>query len=325
MSIFKLVRLKFHGDVHFGDHRPNDYNTTESFLHSDTIYAALASLAYQNHLTPLKLTVLSSAFPYVKWSNQDILFFPKPLGVKVECNGDISIKDLKKVQWLDQKLFEDCMSQGYCQAQTVRREYAISFKPDPTFFVSIKKMSQRVKIPRDRGLEDDPDPFYMERLSFNPEGGLFFLARVPEEEKDQFKKLLYLLKYSGIGTDRTVGLGDFSYEITDEWELKFPQPSRFHVSLGLICPTESEASQWFNNLATSFQLIKRGGWITAPPHQTIRKKSIYMLTEGAVLPMADEGFSAGNPNINLKPDDYPTFPIERNGRSLVIPFNHSKS
>ena len=85
----------------------------------------------------------------------------------------------------------------------------------------------------------------------------------------------------------------------------------------MYCPSSTEFSL-FENQHTLYELVKRGGYMTSEgaKHLALRKKSVYMVKEGAVL--------ASNKNLqgDLK-DLVPNIleggnPVWRDGQSIFL-------
>ena len=180
-----------------------------------------------------------------------------------------------------------------------------------------RQVSERVTIPRDRSIEESR-PFYMERIYFN-DAGLYFLAT--GDHLDRINTALDLLQHEGIGTDRNVGNGFFTYT-NQEIQLNVPQDTKYYMSLGLYCPDSKENLEQELDEKSAYDLIKRGGYITKEGYQTIEKYSIYMMAEGSILKTNKP--IHGKPNIDLTPIDLhqnmrPNHPIYRCGRTIFIP------
>jgi CRISPR-associated protein Csm4 len=175
-----------------------------------------------------------------------------------------------------------------------------------------KKVSERVKIPRDRAQEDS-DPFYMERVYFN-NAGLFFF--VQGDHLDRLEAALHFLQFEGIGTDRNVGNGFFEFSYSDI-ELGIPQDSEYSSNLGLYYPDKEKVKAEIDD-KSAYELIKRGGWITTPGHMTKEKKSVYMFSEGSIFKKKEAIDGIGN--IDLTPEGIDIrHNIYRSGKSLFIP------
>jgi len=75
----------------------------------------------------------------------------------------------------------------------------------------------------------------------------------------------------------------------------------------------------------SYQLIKRGGWITTEPYTTYRKKSVYMFAEGGIFKLnSDKNIETLGKTVNLKPEAE-FLKIQHNiyrvGKSIFLPIN----
>ena len=320
--IFQTYYLKFTTPLHLGDYKPDSYEKSESFLHSDTIMAAIFSAwAKSGHADWIindgnPHFTISSAFPYYEKGGKKILFFPrikKPLQIENPDN-DIA-KLLKKTKWLDQEYFEAIIHNRKLEEikNHIQGEY-ISKHELPKDGLIQKQVSERVRIPRDMS-ESESEPFYMERIYFN-DSGLFFLATGTELEK--LEKALDFLSREGVGTDRNIGNGFFEWD-SGTCDLDIPD-SDYATNLGLYCPENKEQIETQVDSKSSYDLIKRGGWITTEGMQGIEKNSVYMFTEGSVFHTPQT--INGNPNIDLTPDILEgkiDHKIYRFGRSIFIP------
>jgi CRISPR-associated protein Csm4 len=316
--------LKFTTPLHIGDYKPDTYENSESYLRSDTIIAAIiATWAKSGHGDwigdgNLPFTI-SSAFPfYMIKKDENVEFHPlfprikRPFLLK-EYDPKMS-KALKKITWMDLHYFIKSVNGGsfddFDSAHLQGEVLSASELPKDFMY---KQISERVKIPRDRSSEDS-DPFYMERIYFNS-AGLYFIATGDELEK--LEKALNVLKYEGFGTDRNIGNGFF------EWEkgvinITSNNDSEYSTNLGLYCPESQDTIRRQIDTTSSYDIIRRGGWITTEGYQTLEKKSIYMISEGSVLKNREK--VCGFPNHNLKPDTYPiSHNIFRCGRTIFIP------
>jgi CRISPR-associated protein Csm4 len=180
-------------------------------------------------------------------------------------------------------------------------------------------IAQRVTLPKMWEIKESM-PFYMQKLYFADNAGLFCMVEIKDDNADtlqRLKAMFKLLGENGIGSDRAVGCGQFdvSYHTLT---LALPATATKFTNLGLYCPTDTnEVSN-----PTAFTLIKRGGWLASPEnetHLTYRKKSIYMVEEGAVFGFDTNSFLMGK-SVNLQPDEVPVkHDIWRDGRALWLP------
>lgn len=315
---FTAYFLRFTTPLHLGDYKPDSYESTESFLRSDTITAAIISTwAKQGHENWIgdgntKFAV-SSAFPFYGNTNEEVLFFPKlrlPFNL-VDKDSSLS-KTIKKIAWVDKDIFEIILNGEYISIDIKEKSKGefLSQQNIPSYFI-FKSHSERVSIPRDPS--NDSTPFTMERLVFE-NAGLYFLASGDDLEK--IKIALDLLQHEGIGTDRSIGNGFFTWS-SKEIELNVPTHSEYSASLGLYCPERKNIKEELDDKA-SYDLIKRGGWITSFGYQSFEKNSIYMFTEGSVF-KKNAGVD-GVGNLNLTPKDITLdHTIYRSGKTIFIP------
>lgn len=309
--------LKFDGPLHIGDHKPFSYESSEVFLRSDTIIAAIiatwAKYGHEAYIGDGKLPFkVSSAFPYFIHENNPVPLFPRPkLAFDFPDSDSTYSKKIKKIQWLDKTCFEAQINGRIMEHWKDMLHGDILSEISPQEFMT-KQVSERVQIPRDREMADS-EPFYMERIYFN-EGGLYFLAQ--GEHLDQLEMALDMLKEDGFGTDRNVGNGFFTWT-KDQIELNLPREARHFINLGLYLPKKEDVNDILDEHA-AYDTIRRGGWITTESYLGIEKKSVQMFSEGSVF-LAKENLE-GIANLDLRPSSYPiNHPIYRCGDPIFIP------
>jgi CRISPR type III-A-associated RAMP protein Csm4 len=333
---FDVVKLHFKGPLHISRGK-DEYGSTEEILPSDALKSAIFACGQQLYDSEeLQADFLdhfrtSSAFPFY----QDEYFFPKPftrLPFSISGLEDEQAKEakkLKQLRYLGKAYMEKALNgEG---EQAVPASYFVKggaflserMAKDSEAFLFQKAQQSRVAIPHwdemDKGAETRP--FYMEKLYFQEGAGLYFLLDIDDRYKDTFYSCLSLLADNGIGTDRNVGNGQFTYT-ADQITIAVPDDAQESMVLSLYCPEKAEVENGL--LAGSrYQLLKRGGFIASPEkteHQSLRKKSLYMFTEGSIF---------GRPtltgkNTNLQPAGdgktaMPDHPIWRDGRPLYLP------
>ena len=322
---FKVYKLHFTSPVHLGDAR-DDYGISLKTIASDTLYAALIScLAKMGKPIPetgdLGCTI-SSLFPFYQKDKdaKAVLFFPKPLKQTLPTS-DTAIKErkkIKKVAWLDNKYFSKVLSgMPLFDEETIGKikgDYLTDEVIDKEFVCS--QVSARVRVSRDG--QDDAKPFYMDRVTFKDYSGLFFLV---DGDASLLESALSLLQTEGIGTDRNVGNGYFEYEKSSV-TMELPVESEFAMTLSSFVPESKEQlKEMLNSDDVAYDFQRRGGWITTPPHNTLRKNVIYAFTAASVFKMpCKERIAKGRVGIDLKPDVLKDgHPIWRCGRALLIP------
>jgi len=342
MSRFEIVRMNFTAPLHIGKGKV-DYDESDQFIHSDTLKAAIFVNALQlfgekifsqeegssdNGHAFLQSFTITSAFPYFR----DEYFFPKPHS-KVqpvqgtEENDPKVSKKLKKIAYLGKSYFEDLLAGGNKRINKpdfIGKGNFISDHPqvkettDPFIQSAVQ---QRVVV--SRNFQDDATTYYVDRLFFNENAGLFFLIQYdensqPNNTRDIVKAALQMLGENGIGTDRTVGNGQF-IPTFDTVEIAVPENTGYQLNLSLYCPQKKELANGTLEDA-SYGLVERGGWIASPEnleHSTLRKSSIYMFAEGSIF--STDQLLTGK-IVNLQPNfDGFDHPVWRDGTSFFLP------
>jgi CRISPR-associated protein Csm4 len=343
MPKYKIIRLQnFKGGLHLARGLTNSYDKSLETLHSDTIKSAIFvsalqlfseigeegdDRAYEAGKAFLGKFKVSSAFPFV---GEDYYFptpeLPNPY--KFDKDTKLSEKDKKKVIFIHQDLFSE-----YIKDVNAFRFTADQLKSDKVLTTKkykeiIKSETyQHVSIPRNYGT--DSTPYYVDKMYFQENTGLFFLLEVTDkndtETLPKLKAALKLLADSGIGTDRNSGNGQFDVAYDD---LTFDEPTNatHDLSLSLYCPKKEEIEGKIIH-QSYYELVKRGGYISSPEsedHLTIRKRSIHFFTAGSVFPKFDDGKERQGKVVNLRPDDVNGLkhPIWRDGQAIFIPIKY---
>jgi len=327
---FKVYYLKFNAPLHLGNHRPDTYDATETYIRSDTITAAVydtwAKIGEADWIPQdgVPAFTVSSAYPYVELKGEKVHFFPRP---KTKFNQpkevDQARKAIKKVTWLDQFYFEKVINQeaiDFEQGYSHLRGSYLAKDIDPNDHIT-KDGRQRVEISRRSIDQEDSRPFYME-FNFFENAGLYFLV---DKDDEQLKKALDILQFEGFGTDRTVGNGLFDLE-EGSIDIRVPEDAATSTNLSLYTPENvDQFRQYSDYIDSAYDTVKRGGWITTMALIGKEKKSVRMFTEGSIW--AHSEAVNGKANINLRPSSLKTdaHPIWRCGRSLFLPIKTSHS
>lgn len=318
---FVIYKLHFTTPLHISSNKA-DYGETQKIIHSDTFYAAVtACLAKIGHIIPedgdLKCTI-SSLFPY----RGQTLYFPKPLNLSLPSKvAPENLKLIKNVTWLEKSYFEkaingksvypednlaDYISEGYL-AQNIAE-----CKPDIN-----SKVTPRVTVSRQGS--DDAVPFHIDRIYFGQDSGFYFLAT---GDTSLLEKGLSFLQNEGIGTDRNVGNGFFTYE-KGSVSIDIPETSILQVSLSVFIPEDQkQLVKMLDNSSIAYDMARRGGWITAYPFNTCRKNFIYSFLPASVFSNSEGKVHTAGAIVNLKPEIIGGEKISniwRCGRALFIP------
>lgn len=325
----KLFRFHFTTPLHLGNARA-DYDSTETVLHSDTLYSAIIhawsvlGIDIPDYTKQDLGFTLSSLFPFYQKDKESkesdiVYFFPKPAG-KLLPKDYGKHKDIKKIQYLDTDYFQQCLEQGdifdmESKIDNIKGVYFTHKDFDGSFMQ--KKVYPRTRISRTGA--DDTEIYYIERIFFTGNSGLFCLF---EDNNEMYQKVKFALEYlqdEGIGTDRHVGNGLFRLEYANI-DLVSPENSDYCVNLSLFCP---ESEEILNNMIdnnSKWELLKRGGWITQEPFLSYRKNSVYMFKEASIfkMPHDKKGVFSLGATVNLQPDIIKNQPIFRVGKSLFL-------
>ena len=327
----KVYKLHFITPLHIGDAR-DDYSVSLKTYQSDAMYAAItACLAKVGYAIPangdLGITI-SSLFPFYQEHEQDgekmkpaVYFFPKLLKQSLPELKNISkVKLIKKVSWLELAFFEKMINADLEISDelldNVQGVYLSKYKIEKDFISS--QIAQRVTV--SRNFCEDAKPFYEDRIYFKEKSGLFFIA---QGDTTLLDKALMILKDEGIGTDRNIGNGFFDIS-TDEIEIELPQ-SDYISNLSMFCPeSDEQAQEMLNDDNIAYDFMKRGGWITTSPHNTIRKNTIHMFSPASVFKSSrlTSDITVKGKIVDLNPrSTYSVIdhPIWRCGKSFFIP------
>jgi CRISPR-associated protein Csm4 len=326
MTKFKIYKLRFTSPLHIGDKR-EDYGISLKTINSDSLYAAItAVLAKIGKKIPsdgeLGFTI-SSLFPYYENNNEATYFLPNLRTSKIPNNSLLDVsKKIKKIEWLDIQFFNklingvEIFTEDFDKKMLDVEKYLTYTNLDGDFIESY--VYPRVSISRD--YSEDAKPFYMDRLFFKDDSGLYFIA---VGKTKLLETALEILKDQGIGTDRTVGNGFFEWS-DDEIEIDIPE-SNFITNLSLFHPeNEMQFNKLMDNNKVVYDFQKRGGWITDEGFNTLRKNTVRMFSEASLFfkDSLQKDFSIMGDIVDLKPDvEFVKInhPIWRNGKSIFIP------
>lgn len=327
MPTYRIIKLKFDAPIHLGAGR-DEYDQSFASLHSDTLSAALAAVkASRGETDDLKAFLqsfrISSAFPY----SGDTLFLPKPASLlNVAVNGreekDVR-KQLKRIVYVEKCLWETLATgqKATVNPESIQKDYLVV--DGKSFSVPFKKqLNQRVAVSRDG--QSDADPFYFEWLFFRPEAGLYCLVDADDTVFDELCSLFRELGENGIGTDRSVGGGQFT--ITPG-TISMPENEAAEqiMLLSLYLPNEDELAALPLD-RSQYGLTLRGGYMagsTQLAYRHLRKKTVNMFVEGSLFPRPARPLEGQV--IDLRPDwnDGSMHPVWRSGIPFYLPVKTS--
>ena len=339
---FESIKLQFGSNpLHIGRGR-DELDKTELIYHSDSLKSAIYSIGvemfreWQDPDYFFQGFTISSCFPYAGHE----FFIPRPnIRKKIiikECDDDLQAKKVKSIEYLSKAVFEEFINRGLedivlSEANLTsdlgficeNEETCVIMKDGISKRISFFKteVQQRVAVPS-IDTEDESRPFYIDRIYFEEGCGFYFLAGFSDGKiRKQVFTALKVLGENGIGTDRTVGNGLFSFnpdEDVSDFIFNITSQSGFFLPLGLYLPTPSEMAS-IDLRKSSWSLLKRGGYMggsSVDGFKHLLKKSIYMFGVGSV-------FSTDTTLIgkyeDLKPDwNLPMHPVWRCGMPLFL-------
>lgn len=323
MAVYSIVKFFFTSPLHISRGQTEEYDRSATMLHSDTIAGALASaftflFPGEDVKSFMESFRVSSAFPFTH--NQ--LFFPKPMAklpVPVNSEDNKLPKKLKKVEFLEKQVFEKVLNNHEIRLsdECFVGNFMTDEKNDLLPFYK-KEVQQRVMVPRDGA--GDSLPYYIDRIWFKEGSGLFFLIDAGKQDST-LKACLRFLSDTGIGTDKSVGNGQFtlSESIIEEIEINIPEKADKQVCLSLYCPVKKEL-----NIAllegSSYNLEKRGGYMAGSSEDALRhlrKKQVFMFSCGSVFP--NEKLKGKITEISPEWNKPIMHPVYRDGRGFFLP------
>ena len=348
---FDIIRLRLDTPLHLSNVRPNDYGSSERVVHSDTLTAAIfqawAMLGKTDWIPESEQDsqgfLLSSLFPFHGGREVEpaenrpavapIYFLPKPFFRNRPGQQDPieagDAKKIKKVKFVDVPHFEAYLHQNALPSAGVsairgayQSEKLMQMSSEEANFLTADVQTRLVK-PRD---ESEPTPYYIERLYFRYNSGLWCLVQYDSDKmRDRVQTALRYLADSGLGTDRAVGNGLFTPAF-DKFTINVPESGQFAVNLSLFCPeSHDQLTEVLTDQRTRYDVVKRGGWLSEP-HNTYRKRSVWMFQEGSLLRYAFQQPGQLGKLVDLQPLDENgkamiSHPVWRDGRALLLPVN----
>lgn len=286
---YKVFRLHFPAGVHFGKGRLED---TAYTFKADTLFSALCIEAVKDgEERLLKLVeyakqgklIISDGLPYI--GNE--YYIPKPvcnINMKeVEEASDSSVKKLyKKIEYIPVGYIEDYMSGDF--PSYIAQEF-------DNFGKKYVKVSAFVNG------EEDTMPYRVGQYYYNENNGLYVIAQAENKDiLDEFEKLLISTGLSGIGGERSSGLGRFEVEHADESDVSelidgLNKESGEYITLSVSLPKDGELENVLKD--AEYRIIKRSGFVASyscnKNNRDTRKRDLYVLEAGAWVHQRYEG------------------------------------
>lgn len=299
---------------------PNGVSLYENrhILHSDMLWGAICNAANLlfgagavDVLRQPSAVEMSSGFPFVG----DELFFPKPLSFYKEPDDYKEKKAFKKVRFVSEKIWKEIISGKSIELKQGKFQGNLWFEKQPKL-EAFSVTSERPRVTLDR-VTTAPTLFSSEETFYDTQVGFFFLAQFASDEvRKIFLPALRLLGDEGIGAERSVGKGWFSVEETTYQLHEVQNPNAF-LLLSLYTPTENEIPLIDVN-QSFYEIVERGGWVTALGGMTLRRKKVRAFAEGSVLYFKKEK-PIGQIIETLSAQQTLTHNVYRNLQAFAIP------
>jgi CRISPR-associated protein Csm4 len=341
---FSAFKLYFRSGLHLSLGKEDNYDRSQVRLHSDTLKSALFVTAMELYPELRERAEqeaffdsfrLSSAFPFLDTAEKTLFFLPRPAGnFDLQFSGEEgqenNRKRLQRIEYVEQETLRRII-QGQKEI-----EHTNWLTDDGKFLAFDSELAgqtlfrnalqQHVSIPR--GGVDDGRPFSVDRVFFGKQAGLYFLVDTEQPQMiDKIKAVLKLLGDTGIGTDKSMGAGQFEsvrHEKDFIWSFEAENAQR-QLNLSMYWPDREELQGMSDSV---YRLVRRGGYIASPQrgdHLSIRKRSVYMIEEGAVFgyPLSLNGRRG-----DLRPDNNALalagvpaveHPVWRDGTAVFLP------
>ncbi|MBW2034170.1 MAG: type III-A CRISPR-associated RAMP protein Csm4 [Deltaproteobacteria bacterium] len=292
-------RLSFYSAAHFGLEGIGQ-ERIEHRVRSDTLWGAIIQqwlLLYHDDPEGLCLDTpftLSSCFPLIN----GVPFYPLPLGALDHLiteagqseKPEISVKYLKKIHFAAEPLFRKVIRGEILGFEELQPDAVFPFdekqsqtkrKGKPAYSIM-----QRPRLRTDQlsGGGTEGSFFYCSDQYYNETNGLFFLATFRNDEMQKhFESALRLLGDTGLGADRSIGRGLFSFD-TSEYKMSDNPASESYLLLSLYHPTMEEVMRGIlETPGTTYSLTRRSGHAASPAVSNFRRYDVWMLEEGSVF------------------------------------------
>ena len=326
MATVRYTAIKMTGmtPLHIGTGREN-YDFSESVLHSDTISSALAALHAQNGKAEdtesfIKSFCISSAFPYFK----ERFFLPRLAGrinVRIQRMQENEYrKKLKNVRYIEFPLWSSLLDGKHVEITEgqLKKDFLVAGTEDIRTVIRSETM-QRVAVPRSDNAE--ASPFFFDWKFFDKDAGLYCLTDASGDNLDEIITLFRQLGETGIGTDKNVGGGKFTVSVAS-LEFRVPDTANAQALLSMYIP-EKEEMKNLDLEHSRYWIVSRGGYIAGssdPKFWHLKKKSVFMFSEGSVICSREKLYGK---TVDLRPEwnDSTLHKVFRSGKALAIPIN----
>ncbi len=259
--------------------------------------------------------LLTSAFPVAG----EIRFYPPPPLSHLNISDEIKerrLKELKRIKYISEKLFERVITgenldawlppeddtepatQGlYLQGKSLwltteeinglpAAMQKANKRQRPVEAFRYLKVWHAEKVPRvtvDR-LRNASNIFHTGRLGFSSGCGLWFGVTWQDKSwQPEIAQLLDLMADGGMGGERAVGYGHFTWQNKEVRQWPAPKDGDLFITLSRYHPHTPEALNALNDNQVAYELVSVGGWLGSMQTSAQRRRRLWMIAEGSVL------------------------------------------
>ena len=278
---YKIVRLRFDGDVHFGE---GMLETSGSSISADMLFSALCcELAGSGKTEDIEKLVsevregklrISDTFPF----SGQTLYLPRPyISVKADNDDGNSVKKkaFRKLKYIPTELYETFLKGEFTFEECKKAVDDISK-------ISGFSLYEQVAV---RSGEEDPEPYSVGKIRFRDNSGLWFiLSAFDDLLLSEYEALIFAVGLSGIGGKRSSGCGRFTPEFCEVPGYlleKLENDSGSAVSLSVCLPKNDEIESIIDD--ASYSLIKKSGFVYSETYSDTphKKNDLYVFGAGS--------------------------------------------
>jgi CRISPR-associated protein Csm4 len=350
-----LVELQFDHAVHFGSSVAGfGIEEVDETCHSDTLFSSIINqITAIEHLIPdfnLKnfIDKFNSFPPPFRISSFGVVkgtdyFLPKPLIDPAIIISDPSLneykKEFKNLKWIHLEDFHKWQN-NLLTSEDIKGYFVSYSKGSPLKAPSFFKTLTKVQHSQDRET-DATQIYHTGQLFYGEDVYPFFLIDFNSEmlSWEWFMETLRLLGMAGLGGRRSSGYGKFGlrYEPIliggneSEWPKKVCESTQHKKAIRLwdnVLNYQSEGCYLFSLFSPktvsvsdylAYQLLIRKGWFFSnSSFYQMKRKTVYMFSEGSLFKKFMEGKL-----LNISPKELPEshHEIYRYGLPFTIPFS----
>lgn len=281
-----IYKFNFKTAIHIGSGKLSDGEMT---FHADTLFSALCQEALQiggeDMLQELISYVekdqlrISDCFPFVQKNHY---YIPKPMkAVSHEQDSSTDRKAFKKLKYLPAEKLEEYLN----GTLNVVQENAVFAAHSGVY--SVKTSAAISEI-------EDTKPYSIGLWSFPQDSGLYFILGYESDEVNYFVgDLMDSLSYSGIGGERSAGLGKFECSVDRipkimQQRIDAKDGKQF-MALSICMDEQGTLEDVLSN--AEYLLIKRSGFVASSSYAENfqKKKNLYVFREGSCFSQKFDG------------------------------------